>query len=291
MGSAPDRWAAWLLERRHGGDEESLRETLAFLAPIRERVLENAALQPGDTLLDVGCGDGLIAFGGLERVGTDGRVVFSDVSRELLDTCRAVAAGDERCVFVSAPATDLSPIADESIDAVTMRSVLIYVSDRERAFAEFFRVLRPGGRLSIFEPLNSFEYPGPEDRYGRWDVTPVRDLADRVKDVFRAIHDGEGNTMHDFEAPDFVALAEQAGFSQIDAEAAYSVGPTQPFETWDTYENSSANPLVPTLAEAIDSALTAEEAARLRAHLRAKAEAGDGTERMATLYLWAKKAR
>jgi arsenite methyltransferase len=42
---------------------------------------------------------------------------------------------------------------------VTTRSVLIYVEDRRAAFAEFFRVLRLGGRLSIFEPINRFALP------------------------------------------------------------------------------------------------------------------------------------
>jgi len=279
-----DHWAAWLLERRHGGDERSLAETLEHLAPIRDRVLDNARIEPGETLLDVGCGDGLIAFGALQR---GARVVFSDVSQELLDVCREIAAGDERCTFVQADATDLSPIADASVDAVTLRSVLIYVAERARAFAEFRRVLKPGGRISLFEPINSFEYPGPDGRWGAWDVSEVQDLADRVKGVFRAIHDRHGNTMHDFEAPDFVALAERAGFREIHADANYEVSPSEAFETWDTYENSSGNPLVPTLREAADSVLTPEESRRFRSHLRCQAEAGEGVARAATLYLWA----
>jgi ubiquinone/menaquinone biosynthesis C-methylase UbiE len=279
-----DPWAAWLLERRHGGDERSLAETLEHLGPIRDRVLDNASIEPGDTLLDVGCGDGLIAFGALQR---GSRVVFSDVSQELLDVCREIAAGDERCTFVQADATDLSAIADASVDAVTLRSVLIYVAERERAFAEFHRVLKPGGKLSVFEPLNSFEYPGPDERWGAWDVSGVQELADRVKGVFRAIHDRQGNTMHDFEAPDFVGLAERAGFTEIHADATYEVSPSEAFETWETYENSSGNPLVPTLREAADSVLTPEESERFRGNLRRQAEAGEGVARAATLYLWA----
>ena len=86
-----DEWAEWLLHRRHGGDPEALRRTLAWLYPIRDRVLANAHLGVGDIVLDVGCGDGLIAFGALDKVGPSGRVVFSDISQDLLDHSRALA--------------------------------------------------------------------------------------------------------------------------------------------------------------------------------------------------------
>ena len=280
-----DRWAQWLLERRHDGDEAALAEMLRLLEPIRDRVLEDAAIEPGEVVLDVGCGDGLIGFGALRLVGPDGRVIFSDVSQELLDRCVEIAGGDERCSFVRAAATDLGEIPDGSVDVVTVRSVLIYVDDRDAAFAEFFRVLRTDGRLSVFEPLNSFEYPGPADSWGPWDVTPVRELADRVKGVFTAIHDGAGNSMHDFGAEDIAGWAERAGFAEVCVNATYELTPARPRPNWDADEHQAANPLVPSLAEAIDSVLDHEEAARFRAHLRGQALAGDGVERGAHAHL------
>ena len=77
-----DAWADWLRTRRTGGDPEYERRMLEHLGTVRDRVLDNAGLASGETLLDVGCGNGLIAFGALER-GAD--VVFADVSRPLLD--------------------------------------------------------------------------------------------------------------------------------------------------------------------------------------------------------------
>jgi ubiquinone/menaquinone biosynthesis C-methylase UbiE len=107
---------------------------------------------------DVGTGDGLIAIGALDRLGPSGRVIFSDISADLLEHCRAAAteAGElSRCDFVAASADNLTGIADGSVDVVTARSVLIYVADKAGAFAEFRRVLRPDGRISIFEPINT----------------------------------------------------------------------------------------------------------------------------------------
>jgi hypothetical protein len=72
-----DIWAEWLLRRGTAGDKEGW---VNFLRPVRDRVLENAQLSGGETLLDVGAGDGLIAFGALERMSEEGRVILSDVS-------------------------------------------------------------------------------------------------------------------------------------------------------------------------------------------------------------------
>ena len=141
---ADDPWARWFSERRHGGDEATRVQVLEELAPVRERVLAGAQLEPGDTLLDAGCGDGLIGFGALTLVGDSGAVIFDDISEELLDRCRAIAAGDPRCRFVNAPITAL-PLDDESVDAVTVRSVLIYVPEKQQALAELHRVLGPAG--------------------------------------------------------------------------------------------------------------------------------------------------
>jgi arsenite methyltransferase len=286
--AAEDRWARWLLDRRHGGDEAAHAETLRQLAPLRDRVLDNAAIRPGDTVLDVGCGDGLIGFGALERVGPNGRVVFSDVSQELLDRCAEIAGGDERCAFLRASATDLAHLDDASVDVATLRSVLIYVDDRTAALAELHRVLRPGGRLSVFEPLNSFGHPGPPEQFGPWDVAPVQELAERVKDVFRPIQQGEASSMHDFGAEDVLAWVEDAGFEQVDLTVTYVVCPAQP-QAWEAVERRAANPLVPTLGEAIDAALEADEAERFRSHLREQVESGGGRHRSAHFYLRASR--
>src|SRR6266516_94872 len=148
-----DRWAEWLAERRFGGDPEARAGALAKLARTRDEVLDRAELREGETLLDIGCGEGLIGFGALERGA--GTVISSDVSTDLLDFCRGAAAElgvHERCRFVQAAADDLGPIDDESADVVTTRSVLIYVEEKAAALAEFARVLRPDGRVSLAEP-------------------------------------------------------------------------------------------------------------------------------------------
>jgi arsenite methyltransferase len=292
-----DKWADWLLERRHGGDPDALQRALRDLGGVRDRVLDNAEIRKGDVVLDLGCGDGLIAFGALDRVGDDGRVIFSDVSEHLLERCRELAAEAgilERCEFVASSAEDLAPIADRSVDVVTTRSVIIYVplGDKPRVFEECFRVLRPGGRISMFEPINRFGWPEPEQQFFGFDAGPVLPLARKVKAVYaRAM--GEG-ALIDFDERDLLAFADRAGFSQIrlsyEAEVRRGAGMCWgDVPPWEVFLRSSGNPCAPTLDEALDAALTPAEREEFVSYLRPRFEAAEGTVRMAKAYLSAVK--
>jgi SAM-dependent methyltransferase len=283
-----DRWAAWLAVRRFGGDLATRERFLGKLASTRDKVLERAELCEGESLLDVGCGEGLIAFGALERGA--GEVIFSDVSRDLLDFCRE-AAGElavlDRCRFVEAPADDLSVVADASVDVVTTRSVLIYVSRKREAFAEFARVLRPGGRVSFFEPINRFALRDA-DTWAGYDLGPLNGIGAKLGAVYEALQPRDSDPMFDFDEPDLVRLAEEAGFFPIRLDLEAVIDRTPP-RAWDGFLNSSGNPNIPTLAEAMEQALTPDERKRLIALLRPQVEHGLGELRMASAYLLATK--
>jgi ubiquinone/menaquinone biosynthesis C-methylase UbiE len=283
-----DCWAEWIRTRRSGGDPEYEAKTLENLAVVRERVLDAAALERGETLLDVGCGNGLIGFGALDRGAR--QVVFADVSAALLEDCRELAAKAGvvgRCRFVEAHAEDLRGVADESLDVVTTRSVLIYVADKERAFREFHRVLRPGGRASIFEPINRF---GLEERRGTWGYAvdgEAAGLIGKVIDSFRSFQP-EDDPMFDFDERDLFSLAERAGFFPVTLEYRAEAIPLEP-RSWESFLHSAPNPKIPTFAEAMDTALTAEERDVLVAELRPAVEEGRGVWRMGSAFLRAVK--
>jgi arsenite methyltransferase len=286
-----DRWATWILERRFGGDEEQAERALRELSAVRDRVLEGAEISEGDTVLDVGAGDGLIAFGALSLVGESGKVILADVSQDLLDVSRGLAQdlGEvERCEFMLARAEDLGPLADESVDVVTTRSVVIYVKGKQRVFDEFHRVLKPGGRLSIFEPINSFGSPEPEGRFCGFDVGSVADLAEKVKSAEHRLADDA--TLIDFDERDLIAFAERAGFRSAEliyeARVEHDARPRWLGDVgWDTFLRIAPNPLAPTFGELVDQALTPEEEERFFGHLKPLYEEGKGTSRNAVAYL------
>jgi arsenite methyltransferase len=229
-----DHWARWVVERQFGDDPEKQRAGLASIEAVRalrDRVLANAAISDGDVVLDVGCGSGLIAFGALKAVGEHGRVIFSDISQELLDHCHSLAREMgvlDRCSFVRASADDLTAVDDASVNAVTTRSVLIFVKAKDRAFREFWRVLRPRGRLSIFEPINRFAFPEPDCIYWGRDVAPVQDLASKVRGLYHHLQPSERDPMLDFDERDLLRLAETTGFGEILLELQASVKTSGP---------------------------------------------------------------
>lgn len=290
--SKQDIWKAWLLDRRFGGDQALMHRTLQeFLYPVRDKILDRANLQENETLLDVGCGDGLVAFGALDRLKV-GHVVFSDISQELLDHSAQLAAQmdvAERCEFVQAAAEDLAAIPDGSVDVVTTRSVLIYVADKAKAFREFYRVLKGNGRISIFEPINNFGWPEPRHIFNGYDVTSIMEITDKIKAVFRALQPPETNTMLDFDERDLFGWAEAAGFSEINLELALELKPFPDFVTWDSLKNGAANPRVPSVAEVMDDVLSDSEKKKLNAYMHPHVEAGKGKIRSAQAYLWATK--
>jgi arsenite methyltransferase len=289
--SNQDIWCQWLLHRRFGGDQTALQEALTkHLYPIRDKILSHANLAEGETLLDVGCGDGLIAFGALEKVKSC-HVIFSDISQDLLDHAQSLAQEMnllDRCRFLNESADDLSSITDASIDVVTTRSVLIYVAAKQRAFDEFHRTLKPGGRLSIFEPINRFGHPGQPGRFGAYDVKPILEIAQKVEDLYQSIQPLDSDPMLDFDERDFVRFAENAGFKEIHLELKIEVKPPEEGD-WERMMNTAGNPKIPTLKEAIHQVLTPEEREAFINHLRPLVEAKQGLRHFARAFLWAVK--
>ena len=291
MAKAPDRWHRWLMDTRFGGDPAARERLLTeLLYPVRDTVLDKAEFQPGDIVLDVGTGDGLIAFGALERLGPSGHVVFSDISQDLLDHCRAAAAAKgllDRCCFVLASADSLDGIADASVDVVTTRSVLIYVKDKAEALRAFYRVLRPGGRISVFEPINVLMRD--PDRLLGYDITPVKPLAAKIGAFYESLRPPGPDPMVDFDERDLVRHAEQAGFADVSLELRVTVKNGKRPVPWEDALRMAVNPLVPPLGEVLDRVLSAQEIAEFTAHVKPLVESGSGRERQALAYLAAAK--
>jgi SAM-dependent methyltransferase len=122
------------------------RDILRRRALVREAV----GAQPGERILDVGCGPGFYVAELLEQVGPQGSMVGVDVSPQMLAVAARRCERHSNVDFREGPATAL-PVDDASFDAALSVQVLEYVADTPAALAEIHRVVRPGGRVVIWD--------------------------------------------------------------------------------------------------------------------------------------------
>jgi SAM-dependent methyltransferase len=116
----------------------------------RGLVQEALAAAPGERMLDVGCGPGFSVAELLERVGPEGHVAGVDTSRPMLALAAERVRAHDNVELIEAPATAL-PFADGAFDGAISIQVFEYVDDVATALAELHRVLRPGGRLAVWD--------------------------------------------------------------------------------------------------------------------------------------------
>lgn len=117
----------------------------AMFEPWASRLASSAELGPGDRVLDVACGTGVLAREAARRVGPGGSVVGLDLDAGMLEVAARIAPQVE---WRRGTAESL-PFADESFDAVVSQFGMMFFTDRPAAVREMNRVLAPGGRLAV----------------------------------------------------------------------------------------------------------------------------------------------
>ena len=112
--------------------------------------VSHAALQEGETVLDLGSGGGIDSFLASERVGPGGRVIGVDMTPEMVTRARTNARkGGYTNVDFRLGEIESLPVADATVDVIISNCVLNLSPEWDRVLAEALRVLRPGGRLVI----------------------------------------------------------------------------------------------------------------------------------------------
>ena len=122
----------------------------AQLRPAQDRLMQMAALQPGEQVLDVACGTGLVTFRAAAAVGSSGRVVAADISAEMVQYIETAAAAQGLGHVSALRAHAEEAMGDAaSFDAVLCALGLMYVPDPVAALRQMRRVLEPAGRVVV----------------------------------------------------------------------------------------------------------------------------------------------
>lgn len=166
---------------------EWLFDTFVFrgkLREIRQRAADLARIQPGEKVLDVGCGTGTLAMDVARRVGATGRVFGIDPGEQQIARARSKAARRGLSIEFQIGVIEHLDFPDQTFDVVLSTIMMHHLSDtlKRQGLAEIARVLKPGGRLVIADFKRPEERPAQPVRFGVGG-SRIQDLVALVKDA------------------------------------------------------------------------------------------------------------
>jgi ubiquinone/menaquinone biosynthesis C-methylase UbiE len=127
--------------------------TLGQSGRLRKMTVDQALIKPGDSILDVGCGTGDVTIPARTRAGKDGKAYGIDPAPEMIVVARSKAERKGLAIDFRVGVIEALPFPDASMDVVTSSLMMHHLPDdlRVRGLAEIYRVLKPGGRVLIFD--------------------------------------------------------------------------------------------------------------------------------------------
>jgi len=273
-GQNEDIWSKWLKLRRFGGDDNYQRIALEEFKKLASKIVNKAEIFDTATVLDIGSGDGIVGFTALSKLGPKGKLILSDISEAALaipfKVINEKEAKDSRVEFLVSDVQDLSKLHDSNVDRVLSRAVLLYVEDKQAAFNEIFRILRPGGVAVLMEPINQrhLEFGTGFFSGYKLDEEPllsVRSLIQRTIDNSKSQNQV---SLVGYNEHDLVRYSINAGFEVITLEYSLFRTSKARYPSWEAFFDTAPNPLASTLRELLTKNFTLEEFEKVESALK-----------------------
>jgi len=180
-----------------GAPQEALQSSFGCGNP-----LQFAEVKVGQTVLDIGSGAGIDCFLAAQKVGPMGKVIGLDMTPAMIEKARQIAAARG---FVNVEfrlgAADQMPVEDHSVDWIISNCVINLAPDKPAVFREAFRVLKPGGRLSVS------------------DIVLARDLPEEIRQSIEAYVGCVAGAILEAE---YLEGMRQAGFQNVEVSSHYA---------------------------------------------------------------------
>jgi ubiquinone/menaquinone biosynthesis C-methylase UbiE len=217
----------------------------AIATPVSTGLLAIARLQPGERVLDVACGTGLVTRRAAEQVGPTGAVTGVDLAPDMIDVAKATEGpAGAHIEWHVADAASL-PLPDASYDVVLCQMGLMFMEDRTAALAEMRRVLTPGGRIALNTPGKI------QPAFEVMEEAIVAHISPELGGFVRAVF-----SIHDPGA--LASLLQAAGFENVTADV-YRATLRLPSPVEFLWQYINLTPMGPFVAQAPEEAQAAME--------------------------------
>jgi ubiquinone/menaquinone biosynthesis C-methylase UbiE len=293
-----DQWLRWLTFDRYGGSPTYRAMADEHMAGYVRKGLSMISLSGAQTLLDVGCGDGLLGILANCEGNNQLQLIFTDREHMVLEEAKrhVQARGlSQYAQFACCDAQSLSVVESNSVDVVATRSVLAYVEDKPKALEAFYRVLKPGGQLLLIEPIFQDE---------AWSTVKLREFYESSPNslelaflyqwkasVFPSTTEQLQRTSYcNFNERDLWSQVKGAGFECPHMELHFDEDRYQGVD-WETFVQIKAHPFTPSMKDIIEQKFTADQKSQIAIMMNDMLQSGKMSSLNRMMYLSALKVK
>lgn len=206
-------WYNWLTQSRFDGMSESQTDnSINFLYYIRDLILSNSKIKKNSTVLDLGCGLGLLGIKVIEALNGSGTVILLDSDKKCIEKCEELLKNKKIYSGYKLIVSDCikMPIDSCSVDNIVIRSVLSHIDQKEKLINECYRIMKKSAHFAAVEPLIS-------DNTRYWQLLSPEKITnfDKFKEIENKIWNDKKDSLLNYNIETLNKIFQSVGFSKL----------------------------------------------------------------------------